>query len=71
MIFPLLKIRFFCLPVPISRKSAFTVRRAISARFTWTVVIFDYIKKRRPDILKKLKVIGPEEEERIEEAGVA
>lgn len=36
-----------------------------------TVVIFDYIKKRRPDILKKLKVIGPEEEERIEEAGVA
>lgn len=36
-----------------------------------TVVIFDYIKKIRPDILKKLKVIGPEEEERIEEAGVA
>lgn len=36
-----------------------------------TVVIFDYIKKIRPDILKKLKVIGPEEEERVEEAVVA
>lgn len=32
-----------------------------------TVVIFDYIKKLRPDILRKLKVIGPEETEKVEE----
>lgn len=31
-----------------------------------TVVIFDYIMKLRPDILRKLKVIGPEEKEKVE-----
>ena len=32
-----------------------------------TVVIFEYIVKLRPDILRTLKVIGPEEEENIPE----
>jgi cobalt/nickel transport system permease protein len=31
-----------------------------------TVVIFDYVMKLRPDILEKLKVIGPKVKEKVE-----